>query len=150
MDGMKVENVTNRVVMLGDDYYESGVITIPMGATIAAGTVLKRNEDGKFAPVTNTAATPGTPGTPAAGGGWATEPTGPIPGDVPTAVMPFDITNGKTVGVDFGFRALVAGRVRADMLRINGNPLSAEQKDMLREVGILPVKVTDLSHLDNQ
>ena len=150
MDGMKVENVPNRVVMLGDEQFEGGVITIPAGATIAAGTVLKRNTDGKFAPVTNTESTPGTPGVPAAGGGWATEPTDPIPGDVPTAVMPFDIANGKTVDVDFGFRALVAGRVRADKLRINNNPLSAEQKDLLREVGILPVKVTDLSHLDNQ
>jgi hypothetical protein len=150
MDGMKVENVNNRVVMLGDEHFEGGVITIPAGATIAAGTVLKRDADGKFAPVTNTAPTPGTHGTPAAGGGWDTEPTDPIPGDVPTAVMPFDITSGKTVDADFGFRALVAGRVRADMLRINGNPLSAEQKDLLREVGILPVKVTDLSHLDNQ
>ena len=57
---MKVENVTNRVIMLGDEQFESGVITIPAGATIAAGTVLKRNADGKFAPVTNTATTPGT------------------------------------------------------------------------------------------
>jgi hypothetical protein len=147
---MKVENVTSRVVMLGDEFYESGVITIPAGATIAAGTVLKRNTDGKFAPVTNTATTPGTPGTPAAGGGWDAPPVDPIPGDVPTAVMPFDISNGKTVDEDFGFRALVAGRVRADMLRINGNLLTAEQRDMLREAGILAVKVTDLSHLDNQ
>jgi hypothetical protein len=147
---MKVENVTSRVVMIGDDRYESGVITIPAGAAIAAGTVLKRNTDGKFAPVTNTATTPGTPGTPAAGGGWETPPADPIPGDVPTAGMPFDITNRKTIDADFGFRALVAGRVRADMLRINGNPLTAEQRDMLREVGILPVKVTDLSHLDNR
>jgi hypothetical protein len=144
---MSVENVTNRVIMLGDEHYESGVITILAGATIAAGTVLKRNADGKFAPAINTAPTPGTPGV---GGGWETPPSDPIPGDVPTAVMPFDITNGKAVDADFGFRTLVAGRVRADMLRINGNPLSVEQKDMLRGVGILPVKVTDLSHLDNQ
>jgi hypothetical protein len=147
---MKVENVVNRVVMLGDEQFESGVITILAGGIIKAGTVLKRNPDGKFAPVVNTDTTPGTPGTPAAGGGWEVPPTDPIPGDVPTAVMPFDIANGKDVDVDVGFRALVAGRVRADMLRINNNPLSAEQKDLLREVGILPVKVTDLSHLDNQ
>jgi hypothetical protein len=150
MDGMKVENVSNRVVMLGDECFESGVITIPAGATIAAGTVLKRNADGKFAPVTNTEPTPGTHGVPASGGGWTTEPTDPIPGDVPTAVMPFDLTGKKSGDADFGFRALVQGRVRADMLKINGGPLSAEQKDMLRNVGILPVKATDLSHLDNQ
>jgi hypothetical protein len=136
--------------MLGDDYYESGVITIAAGATVAAGTVLKRTADGKFSPVVNTAATPGTHGIPANGGGWAAEPTDPIPGDVPAAVMPFDITNNKDAEADFGFRALVQGRVRLDMLRINGQLITAEQKDMLREAGILPVKITDLSQKDNQ
>jgi hypothetical protein len=147
---MKVENVTNRVVILGDDYYESGVITIASGATIAAGTVLKRAADGKFAPVVNTTTTPGTPGIPANGGGWATEPTDPVPGDVPAAVMPFDITNRKADAADFGFRALVRGRVRLDMLRINGQEITTEQRDMLREIGILAVKITDLSQKDNQ
>jgi hypothetical protein len=150
MDGIKVENVTNRVVLLGDNHFESGIINIAAGETVAEGTVLKRNQDGKFVPVVNTDTTPGTHGTPAAGGGWSTEPTDPVPGDVPVAVMPFSITNGKTADDDFGFRALVAGRVRRDMLRINGNPITPAQSDMLRAVGILPVKVADLSKLDNQ
>jgi hypothetical protein len=150
MGGMKVENVENRVVLLGDNYFESGVINIAAGGTVAEGTVLKRGADGKFAPVVNTDTTPGTHGTPAAGGGWGTEPTDPIPGDVPVAVMPFSITNDKGAAADFGFRALVGGRVRLDMLRINGNSITAAQSDMLRGYGILPVKVTDLSQKDNQ
>jgi hypothetical protein len=109
MDGIKVENVTNRVVLLGDNYFESGAITIAAAATVAEGTVLKRLEDGKFAPVVNTDTTPGTHGTPAAGGGWSAEPTDPVPGDVPVAVMPFSITNSKAADADFGFRALVGG-----------------------------------------
>jgi hypothetical protein len=64
--------------------------------------------------------------------------------------MPFDITNSKEAAADFGFRALVQGRVRLDMLRINGQPITAEQRDMLRGIGILAVKVTDLSKKDNQ
>jgi hypothetical protein len=150
MGGMKVQNVENRVLMLGDNYYESGIINIESGALIKAGTVLKRGADGKFAPAVSTEATPGTHGTPASGGGWDTEPTDPAPGDVPAAIMPFDITNGKTAAADAGFRALVGGRVRADMLHIANNPLTPLQCDMLRNVGILPVKVTDLSQLDNQ
>jgi hypothetical protein len=148
--GMKIENVTNRVVLLGDNHFESGVITIPAGATVAEGTVLKRNPDGKFAPVTNTDTAPGTHGIPAAGGGWSTEPTDPVPGDVPVAVMPFSVTSEKSADADFGFRAIVDGRVRLDMLRINGSSITAAQSDMLRGVGILPVKVTDLSQPDNQ
>jgi hypothetical protein len=136
--------------MLGGNRFESGVINISGGATIAAGTVLKRETDGKFAPVVSTDPTPGTHGVPADGGGWETEPTDPVPGDIPTAVMPFDLTNEKAAAADLGFRALVEGRVRADMLRIADNPLSPAQCDMLRSVGILPVKVTDLSQKDNQ
>jgi hypothetical protein len=148
--GVKIENVTSRVVLLGDNHFETGIINIAAGETVAEGTVLKRNADGKFAPVINTDTTPGTHGTPADGGGWATEPTDPIPGDVPVAVMPFGVTSEKAASADFGFRALVDGRVRLDMLRINGLPITAAQSDMLRGVGILPVKVTDLSQLDNQ
>jgi hypothetical protein len=150
MDGMKIENVVNKVIMLGDDYYENGIINIPAGGTIAAGTVLKRNPDGKFAPVVSTEGTPGTHGEPASGGGWATEPTDPVPGDVPVAVMPFDITSSRSADTDFSFRPLVQGRVRLDMLRIGGQPITPAQSDMLRGVGILPVKVTNLSQLDNQ
>jgi hypothetical protein len=150
MDGMKTENVTSRVILLGDNRFESGVINIAPGETVAAGTVLKRNEDGKFAPVADTDTTPGTNGVPASGGGWTTAPTAPVPGDVPVAVMPFDITNKNAAADNVGLRALVQGRVRFDMLRINGSPITAFQSDMLRNVGILPVKVTDLSRLDNQ
>jgi hypothetical protein len=147
---MKIENVVSRVVMLGGNRFESGIINIAAGAKVTAGTVLKRVAGNTFSPVVSTETTPGTHGVPAAGGGWATEPTDPIPGDVPAAVMPFDIINDKGADGNFGFRAMVEGRVRADMLRIAGNATTPEQNDMLRNVGILPTKVTDLSHTDNQ
>jgi hypothetical protein len=127
--GLKVENVTSRVVMLGDNNFESGVIAVAAGAKIAAGTVLKRAGGNTFAPVAN---------------------IDPEDGDIPTAVMPFDLENGKATSDNLGFRALISGRVRADMLRIAGNPTTPEQNDMLRAQGIIAVKVTDLSQLDNQ
>jgi hypothetical protein len=147
---MEVKNVSNKVLALGDNEFESGVINVSGGATIAKGTVLKRNADGKFAPVVSTTPTPGTHGVPADGGGWATEPTDPVPGDLLIAVMPFDIKNEKAAAADMGFRALVGGRVRADMLRIAGNPLTPAQFDALRDYGIIAVKVTNVSELDNQ
>jgi hypothetical protein len=42
------------------------------------------------------------------------------------------------------------GRVREDMLRVGENAATVADIDKLRKVGILPVKVTDLSHPDNQ
>jgi hypothetical protein len=141
---MKVTNVKNRVLALGDNLFESGTITVPANGKIAAGTLLKRNDDGKFAIVIDTEANPGTP---AEGGGWAVEPS---TGDIPVAVMPFDLENSGGAPADFGFRALTGGRVRADMLLVNGTPATTAQKDSLRDYGIFPVKVKDLSQLDNQ
>jgi hypothetical protein len=42
------------------------------------------------------------------------------------------------------------GRVREDMLRVGTNAVTVTDIDKLRKVGILPVKVTDLSQTDNQ
>jgi hypothetical protein len=148
--GMEVTNVSNKILALGDNIYESGYITVPAETTYKAGTVLKRLEQGSFAPVTDTQGTPGTHGTPASGGGWEEAPTDPVPGDVPVAVIPFNIENKKAQEASIGFRALVSGRVRLDMLRINGSSITQGQSDMLRNYGILPVKVTNLSQLDNQ
>jgi hypothetical protein len=126
MGGMKIENVNGAVLLLGDNYFESGVINIGAGGTVAAGTVLTRDDKDKFVPVED-----------------------PQENSL-LAVMPFDITNDKATAADLGFRALVQGRVRRDMLRINGQPITDGQSDTLRLFGILPVKVTDLSQLDNQ
>ena len=62
--GMEVKNVSNKVLALGNNEFESGVINVSGGATIAKGTVLKRNADGKFAPAVSTDPTPGTHGVP--------------------------------------------------------------------------------------
>jgi hypothetical protein len=150
MNGMVVTNVKNKVVAIGDNWFESGLINIASAASVKAGTVLKRDTNGKFAPVVKTETTPGTHGVPADGGGWQTEPTDPVPGDIPVAVMPYDLENLGNADADYGFRAIVSGRVRADMLTINGNSTTAAQNDLLRSCGIIPVKVTDLSQLDNQ
>lgn len=74
-----------------------------------------------------------------------------IPGsvtDVPVAVNPFDIANPGTAPADCAIRALISGPVRADLLTINGAAISADQGDMLRNYGIIPVKVTDLSRTE--
>jgi hypothetical protein len=109
--------------MLGDNYFESGTITVPANSAIAAGAVLKRN-----------------------GAAFAAAAAA----DDFVAVNPFEIKNETAAAKEFGFRAIVAGRVRADMLRIGSAATDAAANDRLRKIGILPVKVTDLSQLDNQ
>lgn len=126
MGGVKVENVTNRVVMLGDNNFQSGKISLAGGATLAAGTVLKRSGSDTITFAVATAS------------------------DEFAAVNPFDLDNPGTETKVLGFRPILDGRVRQDMVKVNGAELTAADIDKLRKVGILPMKVTDLSQKDNQ
>jgi hypothetical protein len=125
MDGVNVNNVTSKVVLLGDNNFYSGKITLAAGAKLAAGAILKRGAtQDEYAVATSV--------------------------DEYTAVNPFEIENKTAAPKVFGFRACVDGRVRMDMLRVGAATVTNADIDKLRKIGILPVKVTDLSHLDNQ
>jgi hypothetical protein len=135
---MKTEIVNNRTLQLGDNEYESGNITINAGAKLDIGIVLKRQADGSFAPVINTDPVE-----------VDSEPVPGVPTDIPVAVNPTFIKNEGVTPVNIGFRPLIKGRVRRDMLTINGTAITDEQADMLRNYGIIPVKGTDISREDN-
>jgi hypothetical protein len=125
MGGMKVNNVTSRVVLLGDNHFESGFITLPAGATLAEGAVLKRGAGNKEFAIATAA-------------------------DEYVAINPFEIKNDNGVSKAMGFRACMDGRVRKDMLRVGAAAVTVADCDKLRNKNILPVEVTDISHLDNQ
>jgi hypothetical protein len=142
--GITEQVVDNSVVALGDNDFETGIINVGAGATIKKGIVLKRAGD-KFAPVLDTS--PITITADVDGTGTQI----PIPGttaDTPVAVNPFDISNPGNAAADMSIRALVSGPVRADLLTINGNGITDAQGDMLRDYGIIPVKVADLSRIE--
>jgi hypothetical protein len=142
--GITEKVVENSIVALGGNDYETGVITVGAGATIKEGVVLKRTGN-KFVPVVDTSPVTITADV----SGTATQI--PIPGtvkDIPVAVNPFDISNPGTAAADMSIRALVSGPVRADLLIINGGEISDAQGDMLRDYGIIPVKVADLSRTE--
>jgi hypothetical protein len=126
MGGVKTENVTNRVLMLGDNNFQSGKITLAAGATLPAGAVLKRSggDTITYAVATNA--------------------------DEYAGVNPLEIKNDTGAEKVFGFRALMDGRVRLDMVKVSDAELTATDIDKLRKIGILPIKVTDLSVKDNQ
>jgi hypothetical protein len=113
--------------MLGDNHFSSAKITLPATTTLAAGGVLKRAAselDYEFEVAETT--------------------------DVYAAVNPFEIKNETTEPKTLGFRVLLDGRVRQDMLRVGAAVVTHADIDKLRNIGILPVKVTDLSQTDNQ
>jgi hypothetical protein len=144
MADIKSRAVTNKALFLGDNEYETGVLTIPATGTVPAGALLKR-ENGKFAPVVNTSPVEINVGDT----DTVNVPVPGVPADIPVAVNPIEISNPGNAAADIPFRALVAGKVRADMLSVNGQPITDAQSDMLRSYGILPRKVTDISRLDN-
>jgi hypothetical protein len=148
MPDIQVHHVENKTLFLGSNEFETGLLTVPAETVVPAGALLKRVGD-KFAPVVNTDTTPGTPGTPSGDGGWTTNPTDPVPGDVPVAVSPAEIKNSGGSPADIPFRALVSGKVRLDMLSVNGQPITAAQADMLRVYGILPCKLNNISRTEN-
>jgi hypothetical protein len=144
MPEIKSHTVTNKALFLGDNEYETGLLTVPATGTVPAGALLKR-ENGKFSPVVNTSPVEINVGDT----DTVNVPVPGVPADIPVAVNPIEISNPGNAAADIPFRALVAGKVRADMLSVNGQPITDAQSDMLRSYGILPRKVTDISRLDN-
>jgi hypothetical protein len=142
--GITEQVVENSVVALGGNNFETGIINVAAGATIKKGVVLKRAGN-KFAPVVDTSPitiTADVSNTPA---------QIPIPGttiDTPVAVNPFDISNPGNAAADMSIRAIVSGPVRADLLPIDGGGITDAQGDMLRDYGVIPVKVADLSRIE--
>ena len=125
--GMRVTNVTDRVLLLGGNLFESGKINVPANDTVPAGTVLTRDTNDKklFLPAGAT--------------------------DDFVAIVPFDLENVNATPKITGFRACISGQVRGDMIIIDGTPATVDQCDLLRDkTGIIAKQVTDISHLDNQ
>ena len=53
MDEVKITRNENKSLFLGNNEYETGVLTVPANGTVATGALLKR-ENGKFVPVVST------------------------------------------------------------------------------------------------
>ena len=121
MAKIETSTVDTSTVLLGNNDFETGLLAaVPANTIVKAGTYLKRDGE-KFAVLT----------TPAS--------------EKVVGIVPFDVENEKGSVADVPFRALIAGRVRADKVLLNGNKPAVEQLDMLRACGIITVTVTDVS-----
>jgi hypothetical protein len=126
MGEVNIHKGENKIFLLSDNEYETGVLTVPASNMVPAGALLKR-ASGKFAPVTNTSPVQIN----VADSGSAVYASVPgVSAEIPVAVNPEEIKNESGSPADIPFRALIGGRVR---------------RDMLRSYGIIPKKVTDIS-----
>jgi hypothetical protein len=147
MPDMKIHNVENKALFMGDCEFETGVLTVPANSTVPAGALLKRGADGKFAAVLNTGpvqinvADEGSP---------VNVPVPGVPVDNPVAVNPYPVKNPAAEPADISFRALIAGKVRRDLLSAAGEAITDAHADMLRSYGIIAKTVHNTARLDNQ
>jgi hypothetical protein len=147
MAEVKTHVVTNKSLFLGNNEFESGILTVPVGKTVPAGALLKRVSGG-FSAVVNTNTLEITVPD---GEGTQNVPIPGVPIDYPIAVNPEEVKNdGSTVNIPI--RALISGKVRADMLKKNAtedytfeDPVNVNDLDLIRSFGIIAVKVTDVS-----
>jgi hypothetical protein len=125
MGEMKTATVVNKALLLGNNHFETGLINLGAGLEITDGAFLKRTAGHTFEAVTDTTT------------------------EEPVAILPVGIKNSGAAAKDFSIRACLDGKVRVDMLHVDGTPATPEQIDLIRKYGFIPVYATDLSRLDN-
>lgn len=121
MKEIREEVIDTSSMLLGNNEFETAVCTVEANSEIKAGSFLQR-ENGKFI----LSAPEGT---------------------VISALATCDLKNDGSGSKDFPCRVLISGKVRDDKLNVYGSPATVEHLDLLRAVGIIPVKVNDLSQV---
>lgn len=130
MENPKITNYGEGSILLGDNQFETGLVTLAASGKVTNGALLARNSDGKFEVVTATS------------GNDTQTPVAVYVGET--------ITNTGANAADFSIRTLISGRVKAGALTVGETAATAAQLDMVRSYGIVPVKVTEVNKLDNQ
>lgn len=100
----------------GDNFSESGVLTAD--AEVKMGTILVRDSGKKWVPATASSLTVG------AGIGIAIR----------------DVEAGTEVPTDIG----ISGRFNVNWIKLEGNPLTDAQRDILRTSGILAIRTNSI------
>ena len=124
--GIRSQTVENTAVGRGGNEFESGGIVVPGDGTIPAGTILKRENDGKFSPVTN------------------------LTTDTPSAIVPFDISNDRGTAELLSARVIISGPVRASLLNVGGYFITDYKlfDKIRRETTCIPIQGTDISRTE--
>lgn len=132
MPNITITNIDNGSVVLAGDAWQDGLLrnahaTDP--ATWLEGTILARHSTSlKFEPY---------------------DPAGANGLNAAKAVLTYDV-GPVAAQTDQGVRVLIAGQVNQGRLRIHdGTTITAAHLDSLRDCGIVPVAVNQLSKIDN-
>lgn len=114
----------NVILLVGDNEFETGILTVPANTTIAAGTIVQK-ASGKFV----------------LSEGEATE--------VSLAVVVTSETNATGSNVDIPCRVAISGKVNKKALKISSAAATDAQADLVRKFGLVPVVVNEVGKHDN-
>ena len=122
----EVENHTieNKALLLGDNHFETGAVQLDSNSELKEGAFLKRGAAGMFELVTNTAT------------------------EDPVAINPVTLKNTRSTSSKMSIRACIDGKVRADMLHVNGVQANTDQIDLIRKYGFTPIYAHDISRTE--
>jgi hypothetical protein len=121
----KTTIITNKALLLGNNEFETGAIQLSAGQEIKEGAFLKRGTAPKtFELVTNTDT------------------------EEPVAIVSVDMKNNKAASAKESLRACIGGKVRADMLNVNGAQANTDQIDLIRKYGFIPIYAHDISRTE--
>ncbi len=129
MANIKSTDYANPPLCIGDNEFETAVVTVAANTTLKKGTVLIRQSSGKFAVVV---VTPGTP------------PTSTLAADAGVAILVEDLTNATGSSADSNVRVMIAGKVNRNLLNAAGEPLTNDECDILRSQAIIAIPVTEV------
>jgi hypothetical protein len=122
MREMTTNVIENKALLLGNNEFETGAVVLDPGQEIKEGAFLKRGDPGLFVPVTNT------------------------DNEEPVAIIPVTVKNTRTEPLKMSLRGCISGKVRADMLNLNGTQATTAQIDVLRKfTGMVPIFANDIS-----
>lgn len=132
MANIDITNIDNGPLVLGDEEFEDGLIAFAGADTFAEGTILARNTSTlKFQLYVKGGSSNGN--------------------GVPVGVLTYAVS--RTGAGDVMGRVLMKGKVNAKRLIIDADGddsnIDATVRDLLRNKGIVPEIVTNLSRYDN-
>ncbi len=114
----------SRELLLGNNFFSTGILTVPANKKIMEGTILQ-TASGKF-----------TVSTAAAG-------------EVGLCVAVDNVVNASDTAIDVAVRVCIAGPVNSELLLLGSAKATAAQADLLRTYSIVPVKVNQCGSVDN-
>jgi len=126
MPNITSTDYSNPPLCIGNNEFETAIVTVAANTTLTKGTVLIRQSSGKFAVVV---VTPGTP------------PTSTLAADAGVAILIEDLANDTGSSADLNVRVMIAGKVNRKALNAAGEPLTDAECDILRSQSIVPIPV---------